>query len=78
MARVTLKKDGTIEFKQGAFAPRSIGRWEHEDVWKQNGGRRDKSGNLLVRHIYRAKLHNGLELTEYSRDGLVKAIRKCY
>lgn len=78
MAKVTLKKDGTIEFKQGAFAPRSIGRWEHEDIWKQNGGRRDKSGNLLVHHIYRAKLRNGLELTEYNRNELVKVIKKYY
>ena len=76
MARVTLKKDGTIEFKLGAFAPRSIGRWEHEDVWKQNGGRRDKSGNKLVHHIYRAKLRNGLELIEYTRSKLVEVINK--
>ena len=43
MAKITLKKDHSIEFKQGAFAPRIIGEWKKEDVWAENGGKRDET-----------------------------------
>lgn len=78
MAKITLKKDHTIEFKQGAFAPRIIGEWRKEDIWAQNGGKRDKSGNKLVHFIYYAILRRGLELQEYTRTDLVKTIKKYY
>lgn len=29
-----------------------VGIYKKEDVWKEHGGRRDRSGNLLVHYIY--------------------------
>ena len=29
-----------------------VGTYKKEDVWGEHGGRRDKSGNLLVHYIY--------------------------
>ena len=78
MAKITLKKDHTIEFKQGAFAPRIIGEWMKEDVWAENGGRRDKSGNKLVHYLWHATLRRGTQLIGYTRDELEKAIKQYY
>lgn len=78
MAKITLKKDGTIEVKRGVFVPRIIGNWWKQDVWKENGGRRDKSGNKLVPAIYHAKMRNDLELIGYTRQELVNAIKQYF
>lgn len=72
MVKITLKQDGTIE-AGGA----SVGTWHYVDVWAENGGRRDKSGNLTVRGYWTANLKNndGL-LIEYKRKDLAELIRK--
>lgn len=78
MAQITLKNDHTIELKKGAFSPRIIGEWRKEDVWAENGGKRDRSGNKLVHFMYYAILRNGLELQDYTRKDLVNTIKKYY
>lgn len=78
MAKITLKKDHMIELKRGAFAPRIIGEWMKEDVWAENGGRRDKSGNKLVHYLWHATLRNGTQLKCYTREELEKAIKQYY
>ena len=78
MAKVTLKKDGTIELKRGAFAPRIIGEWMKQDVWNENGGRYDESGNKLVHIIYHATLRKGTWLQAFTRNELVQAIKNYY
>lgn len=78
MAKITLKKDHSIEFKQGAFAPRIIGEWMKEDVWAENGGKYDKSGNKLVHYIWHAILRRGTQLQAYTRDDLKKVIKQYY
>ena len=75
MAKVTLKQNGNIEVKAGAFCPRTVGTWHYVDVWAENGGRRDKSGNLLVRAYWKANLKDGRELIAYSRKELVEQIK---
>ena len=72
--KITLKNDGSIEKKRGAFAPLIIGNWHKEDVLKKYG-RRDKSGNKLVPVIYHAIMRNGLELMGYTRKELVDVIK---
>ena len=78
MAQITLKKDHSIEFNQGAFAPRIIGEWMKEDVWAKNGGKYDKSGNKLVHYLWHATLRNGAKLYQYTRDELIKCIKQYY
>ena len=78
MAKITFKKDHSIELKRGAFAPRIIGEWMKEDVWAKNGGRRDKSGNKLVHYLWHATLRNGAKLWQYNREDLEKAIKQFY
>lgn len=72
--KVTLKKNGIIEVKRGAFIARAIGTWHHTDVWKENGGSRDKSGNKLVKSIWSATLRHGRQIEAYSREDLIKII----
>lgn len=76
MAKVTLKQNGDIEVKAGAFCPRVVGTWHYKDVWAENGGRRDKSGNLLVRGYWVANLKGyDATLVEYTRKDLVELIK---
>ena len=72
--RVTLKKDGKIEVKVGAFTPHIVGTWSYTNVWKTQG-RRDKSGNKLVRDLYEAELKNVGHVIAYSREELVNIVR---
>lgn len=72
--KVTLKKNGNIEVKVGAFAPSTVGTWSYTNVWKTQG-RRDKSGNKLVRDLYEAKLNNVGDVIAYSREELVNIVR---
>jgi hypothetical protein len=71
MAKVTLKKNGNIEVKVGAFAPRIIGHWHKEEL-----GGRDASGNKLVPRMYFASMKKGLELIGYTRNELINVIKK--
>lgn len=48
MAKITLKKDHTIEFKQGAFSPRIIGTWKKEVSYEHQGN----DHNLYRRELY--------------------------
>lgn len=72
--RVTLKKNGNIEVKVGAFAPRIVGKWSYTNVWKTQG-RRDKSGNKLVKCLYEAELKYVGLFFAYSREELVNIVR---
>lgn len=73
--KVTLKQNGNIEVKAGAFCPRTVGTWQYVDVLAENGGRRDKSGNKLVRGYWKACLKKGGDLTAYTRKELVEQIK---
>ena len=76
MAKVTLKQNGNIEVKAGALAPMIIGTWRYVDVWAENGGSRDKSGNKLVRGYWEASFKNGQHLPlAYTRKELVDNIK---
>ena len=74
--KITLKKDGSIELNRGAFAPRIIGDWNVENVWKENGSSRDASGNKLVHYMWNATLRNGLRLMGYTRKELTNQIKQ--
>ena len=76
MAKITLKRDNSIELKQGAFAPRIIGKWKKKDVWAENGGKRDKSGNKLVHYIWCATLRRGIQVEAYTREELIDFIKQ--
>lgn len=73
--KVTLKKNGTIEAIIGAFCPRTVGTWHYTNVWVENAGRRDKSGNKLVRGIWSAKLKGREEIQAYTRQELIQFIK---
>jgi hypothetical protein len=76
MAKVTLKQNGNIEVKAGALAPMIIGTWHYVDLWAENGGSRDKSGNKLVRAYWEATLKKGWPfLIAYTRKELVDIIK---
>ena len=76
MAKVTLKQNGNIEVKAGALAPMIIGTWRYVDVWAENGGSRDKSGNKLVRGYWKASFKNGQNMPiAYTRKELVDIIK---
>lgn len=70
LPQITLKKDGTILMKK------TIGTWKCTNVWKERGGRHDRSGNLLVHYIWEAELDNGCVITEYSRKELIHTISR--
>lgn len=78
MAKITLKKDHSIELRKGAFAPRIVGVWMKEDVWAKNGGKHDKSGNKLVHYLWHATLRRGTQLKAYTRDELIGCIKMYY
>ena len=78
MAKITLKKDHSIEFKQGALTPHIIGEWTKENVWAENGGKHDKSGNKLVHYLWHATLRRGTQLKAYTRDELIDNIKMYY
>lgn len=78
MAKVTFKKDHSIELRKGAFAPRIIGEWKKEDVYAENGGKHDKSGNKLVHYLWHATLRRGTQLKAYTRDELIDNIKMYY
>lgn len=76
MAKVTLKQNGNIEVKAGAFAPMIIGTWHYVDLWAENGGSRDKSGNKTVRGYWKASFKNGQNMPiAYTRKELVDYIK---
>ena len=52
--KITLTKEG-LHFKRNGVILHGnieVGTYRKEDVWEEHGGRRDKSGNLLVHYIY--------------------------
>lgn len=66
---VTLKADGSVVIES------SVGTWKSTDIWKEQGGRRDKSGNKSVHFTWEANLDiEEANLFEYSRDELKAAI----
>lgn len=69
MRKITFCKDGTIE----AGGSR-VGTWHYVDVWQENGGKYDKSGNRLVRCFWKACLRDGKELTQYTQKELREAV----
>lgn len=70
MVKITLKKDHTIEFKQGAFAPRIIGEWKKEVSYEHQGN----DHNLYRRELYVATLKNGQRIIGESFKGLRKQL----
>lgn len=74
---ITLNKDGGFRFaKNGEIlcGIAKVGTWRKRNIWKENGGRRDKSGQKLVPVIYEAHLNDGTNLCEYSRKELANAL----
>lgn len=71
--QVQFKQNGNIE-----VSGKAIGTWHHRDIWAENGGSHDRSGNKLVHHIWEGKLNDGRILTEYTREDLRKEVSKSY
>ena len=66
MNEIILKQNGDICI----FGMR-VGRWERQDIWKENGGKYDRSGNRLVECFYHAWFINGkASLHNYTRREL--------
>lgn len=66
---VTLKGNGQVVIES------SVGTWKSTNIWKEQGGRRDKSGNKSVHFTWEANLDiEEANLFEYSRDELKAAI----
>ena len=62
-------KNGNIEC--GTLA---AGTWHKQDVWAENGGTHDRSGNRLVHYLWIARLADGSEVIDYSREQLRNAL----
>ena len=44
-----------------------VGTWNKRDIWKENGGRRNRSGCLLVHYFWEATLNDGRGFIAYTR-----------
>ena len=71
MAKITLKQNGDIEVKAGAFCPRIVGTWKRVSVKEHMGNTHE----IQERYLYEAKLKNG-GFFSGSRKELVEQIRK--
>ena len=71
MAKITLKQNGDIEVKAGAFCPRIVGTWKCVSVKEHMGNTHE----IQERYLYEAKLKNG-GFFYGSRKELVEQIRK--
>ena len=70
MAKITLKKDHSIECKAGAFAPCIIGTWKKEVSYEHQGN----DHNLYRRELHVATLKNGQRIIGDSFKGLRKQL----
>jgi hypothetical protein len=70
MAKVTLKQNGDIEVKAGAFCPRTVGTWKRVSVRERMGNTHE----LRERPLYEARLKTG-GLLYGSRKELVEQIK---
>lgn len=70
MAKVTLKQNGDIEVKAGAFCSRIIGTWKRVSVREHMGNTHE----LRERPLYEARLKNS-GLLFGSRQELVEQIK---
>ena len=72
-ARTILLQKGFFSFaKNGNIecGTTVAGTWCKQDVWAENGGTHDRSGNKLVHYLWIARLADGSEIIEYSREQL--------
>ena len=70
MAKITLKKDHSIEIKVGAFEPLIIGTWKKEVSYEHQGN----DHNLYRMELYVATLKNGQRIYGDSFKGLRKQL----
>lgn len=68
--RITLKKNGNIEVKVGAFAPHIVGTWKVISTWEHQGNLH----NLFERKWWQATLKNGQKIYGDSFNGLRKQL----
>lgn len=71
MAKVTLKQNGDIEVKVGAFCPRVVGTWKRVSVKEHMGNTHE----IQERYLYEARLKKS-GLLYGSRQELVEQIKK--
>lgn len=64
---IKLKADGTVVIES------NVGTWNCHNIWKEQGGRRDASGNKSVHYTWHAHLMDG-DLMDYSRIDLCDLI----
>ena len=63
--KITLTKEG-LHFKRNGVILHGnikVGTYRREDVWAKYGGKRDKSGLLLVHYIYWIEVGNESHMT---------------
>ena len=65
---ITFKQNGNIE-----LMGTKLGIWSYEDIWGTQG-RRDKSGNSLVKGFWHAHLVDGSHIMDYTRNDVKKAV----
>ena len=70
--RVTLKKNGNIEVKVGAFAPHTVGTWKVVSTWEHQGNQH----NLFERKWWQATLKNGQKLYGENRQSLISVLHR--
>lgn len=66
--QVSIKQNGKI-----TLFGNWVGNWGYEDIWASYG-KRDRSGNRLVKCFWHAYLINGEHLFFYTRNELKKAV----
>lgn len=68
--KITLTKE-ELHFKRNGeilHGNINVGTYHKEDIWQMHGGRRDKSGNLLVHYIYWIEVGNESHMTHGLND----------